>query len=410
MKYNELLKLMNVSFDTDRPADIARELNVSPQAINNWKQRDHIPYKYVKILRNKIRELNDPKKETGNFSEKNQHNQFFKENEQSAFDVAVKSFYEIKNNLKWFLPFPFFFVFTCVFYLYFLSVPTFESKAKILPLGEQSMLTPGLGELGKTFGVNVGGGKVTLTSAKLIPEVLMSRSFALKILRTRFDTEAHGENKKLINIMGPKTDMSSIVLSMKDSTRSISRFIKSFISVPKIKNKDLVKISINTYEPDLATNILKKVINELEETLKQNKKSRTSAKKVFINERISRVFSKLTDEENSLKIFRDKNRNIFSSPSLMLEQARLMREVELQTQVYITLKTQLEMIQIEENESSRIMEILDPPEMPILQKSPKPQELIIFALLLGAFVGSGFVYYKTGRLNYYIRRHFLLTS
>ena len=42
---------MNLSFGTERPADIAKELNVSPQVINNWKLRDTVPYKYVKIIR-----------------------------------------------------------------------------------------------------------------------------------------------------------------------------------------------------------------------------------------------------------------------------------------------------------------------------------------------------------------------
>ena len=58
MKYNELLRLMNLSFGTERPADIAKELNVSPQVINNWKLRDTVPYKYVKIIRLKISDIN----------------------------------------------------------------------------------------------------------------------------------------------------------------------------------------------------------------------------------------------------------------------------------------------------------------------------------------------------------------
>ena len=45
------------------------------------------------------------------------------------------------------------------------------------------MLPAGIGEFGKSFGLNVGRGKVTLSSAEIIPEVLKSRSFALKILK-----------------------------------------------------------------------------------------------------------------------------------------------------------------------------------------------------------------------------------
>ena len=120
--------------------------------------------------------------------------------------------------------------------------------------------------------------------------------------------------------------------------------------------------------------------------------------------------SKLTSQENALKNLEDGN-NILASPALMLQQSRLdARGRDLQTQVYKTLKTQLEMVQIEENESNgKIMEVLDPPEKPILPKSPK-LETVIFCVLNRFFADARFVYYKTGRLNYYIRRYFILTT
>ena len=401
---------MNLSFGTERPADIAKELNVSPQVINNWKLRDTVPYKYVKIIRLKISDINSEDESTTKEPTQNNDHRFSNENQLSSFDIIVKSYNEIKNNFKWFLPFPVLSLLLAIFYLNYIAIPVFESKAKILPLGEQSMLPAGIGEFGKSFGLNVGRGKVTLSSAEIIPEVLKSRSFALKILKTKYDTKAHGKNKKLINILSLKRDYSNLKLSTNDTTRAISNFIRNIISVPRIKNKELVQISIKSYEPELASQIADKVIYELEKTLQQNKKSKTSAQKTFINERIIQVLSKLTSQENALKKFRDENRNILASPALMLQQSRLMREVELQTQVYITLKTQLEMVQIEENESTKIMEVLDPPEKPILPKSPKFLETVIFCVLIGFFAGACFVYYKTGRLNYYIRRYFILTT
>ena len=51
MKFSELQKIMEENYGADRPADIARELNVTPQAVNNWKIRDLVPYKYVRKIR-----------------------------------------------------------------------------------------------------------------------------------------------------------------------------------------------------------------------------------------------------------------------------------------------------------------------------------------------------------------------
>ena len=54
MKFSELQKLLQKDLGIDHLADIARELNVSPQAVSNWKSRDRVPYKYVVKIRNKI--------------------------------------------------------------------------------------------------------------------------------------------------------------------------------------------------------------------------------------------------------------------------------------------------------------------------------------------------------------------
>ena len=54
MKFSELKVLCKASFGIDRLADIARELDVSPQVVSNWKSRNQVPYKYVKKVNNLI--------------------------------------------------------------------------------------------------------------------------------------------------------------------------------------------------------------------------------------------------------------------------------------------------------------------------------------------------------------------
>ena len=54
MTYKELRKIVEKEFGASRPADIAREFAVTPQVVSNWKARNQVPYKYVKILRTKI--------------------------------------------------------------------------------------------------------------------------------------------------------------------------------------------------------------------------------------------------------------------------------------------------------------------------------------------------------------------
>ena len=57
MTFEEFQSICEKELQTVRLADIARELDVTPQVINNWKIKNQVPYKYVKILRLKIATL-----------------------------------------------------------------------------------------------------------------------------------------------------------------------------------------------------------------------------------------------------------------------------------------------------------------------------------------------------------------
>ena len=46
MKFDKFQKIMSDK-DINSLADIARELNVSPQSVSNWKSRGWIPHKYA---------------------------------------------------------------------------------------------------------------------------------------------------------------------------------------------------------------------------------------------------------------------------------------------------------------------------------------------------------------------------
>ena len=61
----------------------------------------------------------------------------------------------------------------------------------------------------------------------------------------------------------------------------------------------------------------------------------------------------------------------------MLEQERLIRELEVKNQIYITLKTQMEMANIEEVQNSKTIRVLDHPEVPINRTSPQRTKSVI---------------------------------
>ena len=66
MRFSELVEIMS-SNGAASLADIARELEVSPQSVSNWKARDRVPYKYVVEVQNRF----DGDKSTDGSDERN---------------------------------------------------------------------------------------------------------------------------------------------------------------------------------------------------------------------------------------------------------------------------------------------------------------------------------------------------
>ena len=91
----------------------------------------------------------------------------------------------------------------------------------------------------------------------------------------------------------------------------------------------------------------------------------------------------LDSSEDELKLFREKNRMIASSPALILQEERLTRIVEVKTQIYINLSNQYELVQIEEIGDSSILEVLDAPETPNFKSAPNNLRSLLASMVFG---------------------------
>ena len=155
-------------------------------------------------------------------------------------------------------------------------------------------------------------------------------------------------------------------------------------------------MSITSFEPKLCSDLINSIIKNLENLLKSFKISELSEKRLYISKRIVEVEKSLKTIENLLLKFREQNRNINSSAALLLEEDRLVRELQVQEQIYITLKSELEMAQIEEYEDISMLQVLDPPQASY-DISPKPYFVVISFLFFGMIAQiCTYIYLLTG--------------
>ena len=80
--------------------------------------------------------------------------------------------------------------------------------------------------------------------------------------------------------------------------------------------------------PDLIDTL----IHELSNMVSEYKLSQNIEKTIFIGSRLDEIQASLKNAEDEYEKFKQANRKILQSPSLIIEEQRLLREIELQSQ------------------------------------------------------------------------------
>ncbi len=399
MKFTELQKILEINFETEKLSDIAHELKVTPQVINNWKIKDKVPYKYVVKVREKL------KRQKEQFVSNDYLNPALGNIQDAGTQESLKLIIEeIFNVYKSVVKQKKYLVFSILFFLLagvvhcsFFKKPKFVSSARILPVSNSNASS--LSSFASQFGVSVGGKDASsLADSKLYPDIITSRRLASMVIEDKFDTEKYGQDISLKNILTNQ--------AVKDTQSSslIKKSIKSLLNMIEVKvfKSSLITISVTTFEPALASEIVNSVIKNLIKLIKTFKVSEIEEKKEFIINRIKDVESTLMKNEDEYKTFREQNRNINASPALLLEAERFQRTLDVQKEVYITLKSELERVQIDEYEDVSIIQILDGPESSG-DVTLSSMSIIFIYVFLGFFVGMSIILSK----DWYVKNGYI---
>lgn len=387
MTFEEFQSLCDENFDASRPADISKEFNVTPQVVNNWKTRDAVPYRYVKALRKKINkkiEL-DSKSQSALLDPKFLGYQNYRNVSNYELDLVavIKNYFKkLYENYRLVILVTFIFsLFATLRVLYFVD-PVFTSSATVLPSISKSSQSQ-ISGLASQFGINLGSQSSKsdqIESVELYPVLIYSKTMTKKILNRKFYCERLGGSFRLIKIFNNDT---TAVIDNPFQYKLGELKLLSSIKVVTSRFSPVVTISASAFEPRLASDIAIAIIEELESMQKKFKGKKANQKKEFIQNRLETVKVELTYVEEQLKIFREKNRKISSSPALALQLDRLVREVALKMEVYTTLKSQYEIAQIESVESNKTINIIDPPELPYERSSPRRKVHLMIGFMIG---------------------------
>ena len=258
----------------------------------------------------------------------------------------------------------------------FLLPNFYKSTAVLLPENDKGKLGSfsQFAGLASLAGVNVSGGEVS----RLYPTIVTSETVLRSVIEKEYQTPGFSRPVNLIRYFEleeptPEKNFDKALKTLKESMSA------------SLDNKtNTVTITLEMREPQLAADVLNATIAELDKFMRLKKITNASEQRKWIDDRLRQVEQELRNAEEALKNFREKNRRVVDSPQLILEQERLLREVQVKSTIFVELKKQSELAKIEEIKNISIVNVLDEARPPVRKERPKraTNAAIMFVVVL----------------------------
>lgn len=298
----------------------------------------------------------------------------------------------VARNVRLVIILPAIFAVITVVYLLFFAEEIYTSNGQLIAASQTS--TSRLTELASQFGVSTGGGRgLDFTSAELYPAIIKSRTLSERLLNRRFLYGDEPDSLTLLELILPPKKLERLE---RDALITIGtkRLINDIISANRDPETSILTIKVSTNNAKLSADLAKAVIEELDQIQKEHRMRSVDEKARHINERLDSLSVQLSNAETRLTEFRERNKSIQGSPALMLEQERLLREVQVLSGVFLTLKQQQELTQLEAIERSSMLTVIDLPEKPLEPSQPQKFSTLMVSIFLGVILALGIIFVK----------------
>jgi uncharacterized protein involved in exopolysaccharide biosynthesis len=155
------------------------------------------------------------------------------------------------------------------------------------------------------------------------------------------------------------------------------------------KKTGLVLISYRDRDPAVAAAVTNRVLQLLNDFDVSTAASQAREKRKFIDARLDEAKQKLLEAESQFENFGEENLRIGKAPELLLQQARLERELNIEQEVYLALRKEAEMARIDEQRSLPVLNVLDYATPPPLPAGPSLVKNVFFGTVMGCFLIFG---------------------
>ncbi len=242
--------------------------------------------------------------------------------------------------------------------------------------------TSPIGGLLSQFGGSLGGDPSE--SPNFYLELLYSRELLTRMLDSKFPdprTDNPRDSARLVDILRLRSHDPArrMELGVKELTSSIKGGMD-----PKT---NLVWFSADAEYPALSSQIANRMIELVSSFNRETRVSRSKSKRVFLQNRLDSASAALRTSEENLRLFYEQNRGTIIAPALKSEEARLKRDEDVQSNLFLNLQAQLEAARIEEINDAALITVIDTAVVPRKAQWPRYGVASITGFVLGLFLG-----------------------
>lgn len=266
-----------------------------------------------------------------------------------------------------------------------ITPPTFTATSTFVPeAATQSRLPSSLSGLAGQFGITLGSEPAQ--SPRFYADLVRSREIMEHVLLTRFlryddrnDVSDSASLMQFLQVRG-RTVADSLARGVKQLRRSVSIRVNPQTNV--------VTLSIDARNPHLAADVTNTFVQYLNDFNASTRQSRARERRKFVEQRVGEGERDLRRTEASLMTFYERNRSWQQSPQLTFQEGALRRSVQIQQELYLTLKREYETARIEEVNDTPVITVIDRAVPPRERSKPRLASLLALTLVFGTIVGT----------------------
>lgn len=258
--------------------------------------------------------------------------------------------------------------------------PTYTAVASFVPeTRSPDRLPSNLAGLAGQLGISVGGNPGQ--SPRFYADVAKSREILDRLLLTRYPdpraSRTAGDSAALFEILGTRGK------NRADSLERGEKRLAKLIATSADAQTTVVSLAAEARYPALAAMIANDLLRYLNDFNTETRQSQARERRKFVERRVEQGQADLLGAENTLKLFYQANRSWQQAPGLVFMEGRLRRQVEVQQELYLTLRREYETARIDEVNDTPVITTIDSAVIPQRKSAPRRLLWAVLACLAG---------------------------